>query len=149
MVNVFTKKINRKYMKEHPNRLLILRTKHGDDIYSVPTDDVLYKFMVKIVQMRHKEGWYNNYLPTPEKPDFDEEDIDTLPASMQFSAHEKLAEFRQKAKIYASQFEERTLLGDALAGNGEAAYEFMEYRNDYEYEDFRLEIPKTFEEVPW
>lgn len=122
------------------SRILILKEKHGNWYFYVPTDEVLYEISQKIVKARHEAGyWYGDIEvgeepKEPVKPD----NFDNQPDYIKKAYESAYKEYRKERSNYLSSLDEKTALEDALKG-GKAAWRFLLGRSKYEYEGVELE----------
>lgn len=118
--------------------LVKLEEKHGTYLFKFSSIGELYSICLKIVKARHK----SRYWGYPERPkpleDFDfvpEQTLKTLPKSLYDVYVKQLKDYNFNLGKYKRQLAEYEFFQEALK-NGSKAYEFLESRSDYEYENF-------------
>lgn len=124
------------------NTILICKEKHGDMIYSIPTINDLYKVSLHILQKRVNINYIQKWdLPTDEL-DYNEDDIEKMPKSFQEKAREELKHHKQNIKSYVDNNKMYDLTIKALdEKNGALAFRILQFRTDYEYEEFEIVEP--------
>lgn len=139
-----------KYFKESvkdeeivTNKILIVKDKYSDDIYSIPTLKDLHKVCLHILEYRFENNFF--YKSTlPEELDFTEADIEKMPESFKEEAKAKLRTYLSMVKNAKETNREYEEAENAIkTKNGDLAYSIVKSRSGYEYEDFEIATPKT------
>ena len=122
------------------SRVVYLQEKHGDCVFDASTDEMLYDVCSNIVKGRYEDGyWYEkvdeniDFPVQPVKPD----NLEVLSQYLQEAYNEELAIYRKQLRRAQEEQEDQELLKKALV-DGQAAYKYLDYRSDYEYERFRV-----------
>ena len=106
-------------------RMLIIKEKHGDRLFLIPTDAHLYEIALALVTSRQKQGyWYLDNLSEGDRGN-------------------QLDLFTGKAKLSAKQQAQDII----DAGDGRAAWLFLDSRSELAYEqydiiNFETELPR-------
>lgn len=126
-------------------RLLVFREKHGVSYYLVNDDNMLYAAALKVLTQRFETGyWYYKPAKKPEAPDFTQEQVATMPASMQAGANEKLSAYTRALRRYDVEVEDYESIKKAVkAKDGKLAWQSLCAHQNAEYEGFRLECLET------
>ena len=135
--------------KNIANRIIAFREKHGTRYFAASTPEITLAAFLKILTERYgPDGdWIDisgeiNRLRTnpPEKPDYTEDDISNLPASMQEDARNKLTKYTSTMKVHESQLAEYERTVKAICDeDAEEAYELCQALSYGEYEGFDFE----------
>lgn len=121
--------------------VLICHEKHGERYYFVVNDEELFKAALSIVRGRLKEGyWYHEPGSPPTPPDYSEEDILKLPASLQAPARKKVGEYKQASRFWQDTSDDWDSVNSICASaDGSAAWRLLRDRSDHECERVSLE----------
>ncbi len=125
--------------------ILILREKHGDQLFFIQDEANLHAVALEIVTKRQKSGYY--YNPSYENPkelDFTEEQIANMPiGSIQNEARKKMRTYKQELHLFEEDKKQLERIAEAVKNkNGQEAWVILkELRGDYEYEGLSLEQP--------
>lgn len=124
----------------NPHSLVVLSEKHAEWRFAAPTLEELHRICVMIVKEREASGnWYFYESEESEKPEISKEAL----AKMKDGAMKEagLQEWRiYEASIGRATYQqrERTILAKTLAGDGQAALQFLNMRRNGEYEGFEI-----------
>lgn len=124
-----------------PNKILIDTNKYGQDYYSIPTINDLYKVSLHILNCRFENNFFCK-SNIPEKLDYTYDDIEKMPESFRKDAKSKLDVRNKYIKECEEVNKEFELIEKALnEKNGQLAWHILKNRQDYEYE--KIEIIET------
>lgn len=126
------------------NKVLLVKTKHSDDYYAIPTLNDLYKAALSILSDRFEAGYfYKSEIPT-NTLDYTYEDIEKMPESFRKEAKSKLDEVCNMIERCIKECEEVNMIEKALREkNGLLAWSIIKNRNGYEYEEIEIINPIT------
>jgi len=117
-------------------QVLVFNEKHGERYFHVPNDETLFAVALHVLTERNAEGyWYYKPEPKekPEAPDVTEEQIATLPKSLQPAAAQKLREYKRALRDYQDSVEDYESIEKALRDkDGRVAWECIRDRGDHE-----------------
>lgn len=123
-------------------QILIEHGKHDREYWLLQTHFDLFKAASQIVKQRIDQGWIQepDAQPYGLQEEVSTEVLEKLPAQMQTEAKRAKAENERRRRDHA---EDQRLWQLALLGltNGEAAWELLHSRSDYEYERIELVHP--------
>lgn len=141
--------------KNIANRIIVFQEKHGRRYFAANTPkDTLSAFLKILTERYGPDGaWVDlageiNSLKTnpPEKPDYTEDDISNLPASMQEAARNKITKYKSGLKARESQIAEYERTVKAICDeDAEEAYELCQALSSGEYEGFDFEYLETLD----
>jgi hypothetical protein len=122
-------------------RLLILKEKHGDKYYHVPTPETLATVSLATLKQRKEEGWYPVNQSQPTKPELAKEQIDALPeGSIKQAAIQQHKDYLLAVQYHSEEQETAAAIEKAITtSNGKLACRILMERAGCEYEGFRLE----------
>lgn len=124
-----------------PNKILIEHNKYGENYYSIPTLNDLYKVSLHILEERLENKFFCK-SNIPEKLDYTYYDIEKLPESFRKDAKSKLDGRNKYIKECEEANKEFDLIEKALnEKNGQLALQILKNRIDFEYE--KIEIIET------
>ncbi len=121
--------------------ILIFEEKHGSYRYAVPTREDYHRVCLAVVKRRNIEGGWYDYEDESDldAPALTEAETDKLAKGhIKNAALEEWESYKAQLKQIEADKHERTLLAKALAGNGEAAADFLRARSKGEYEGMEL-----------
>jgi len=121
--------------------VLVFKEKHGDRYFHVPDDAALFAAALSVLTERKKEGyWYYKPEKKPEPPDVTEEQVATLPKSVQVNATVKIRAYKDALRRYEEEVEDFEEIERAVREkDGRAAWQILSDHGDGEYEGYDLE----------
>ena len=127
------------------SKIIIFKEKHGDKIYFISTKEDLYNVSLYVLKERLENGYISDWGECPlDNIDFNLDDIDALPKSLQDEAMKKLKYHNEKINSYEHNNKIYDLTLKAINENdGKLAYKVLNYRIDYNYEEFEIVEPIT------
>lgn len=135
-----------KFISKPAHQILLVHEKHGTRFFYVPEEKDLHAVALKIVKERHA----NDYYQAPyelEQPDVDEESISSLPKAVQRAAADAWKRYRNDLIEHQRQLDDFNLAEAAVEQNdGEKAWELLQVRSEYEYENCKLEVCESVSE---
>lgn len=130
------------YVTEEFNYVLILKEKHGERYFHVPTLDKLYNAAKRIFKERMEDGWYNfDELEIPEKPDISLEQAGSIKNEIVKKAIlDAWNNYNSYLKYNESTLKEKKLYEQALKDEkGDICLAFLYNSKGGEYEGFEIE----------
>lgn len=142
--------------KNIARRIIIFKEKHSTRYFAANTPKcTLAVFLMILTERYGPDGaWIDiageiNFLKNKsfDKPDYSEEDVSNLPASMQKAARDKLTVYKSGLKARESQIAEYERTVKAICDeDAEEAYELCQALSGGEYEGFDFEYLETLNE---
>ena len=124
------------------NKVLLNKTKHSNDYYSIPTLKDLHKVALSILSDRFESGYFSK-LDIPAELDYTYEDIEKMPESFQVAAKYKLVDNKKNIRDCENNNKEYDLAKKAIdEKNGLLAWSIIKNRN--EYEEIEIINPITY-----
>jgi hypothetical protein len=121
--------------------VLVLKEKHGNRHFHIPDDATLFTVALGVVKQRASPDY--GYYFAPDKPapcDLTPDTVETLPASLRAEATRKLKDHERDVAYYERASEQWEWIQKAITeSNGRVAWDVIQARSDYEYEEYRLE----------
>lgn len=137
-----------KNLFSEPQRILIVKEKHGDRYFVINSRADLHRAALKIVKERYDHGYWYHAPKRKEdiaKPAYSKKEIEQLKGAAKEAALAELRRYERELKYHKIAEEQYALALAAVKENdGEAAYELLDWRRDCEYEGFELERPEEF-----
>lgn len=120
--------------------VLVLREKHDNRYFHIPSDEVLFEIALQIVKERKAPDMGYYYPPTkPDPCDLTEEGIKALPESLKKDATRKWNEHVRETRAYNADLAEwESLLKALKEKDGRVAWNFIQSRGSAEYEGYEL-----------
>lgn len=139
------KKTSKKKQKEERQRIIVFKEKHGNRYFDAATDEKLHAAALKVLRDRFNIGWY--YPPASLKEDPMakiaelEEALKVLKDSdLIKQTKKKIEQTKREIMSRKEQVLEWLTIQKALEeSNGKLAYQVLNFRRDYEYEEFDFE----------
>ena len=132
------------------NLLLILKEKHGNRYFYVPTFEHLCKAALKVVLERNEQGYWYDFseeLDEDEKPEISKEDLEKMKdGPIKMVGLKEWEHYESKLDHKPKLIKGKKLLDKVIEDNDLlSALQFLEDRRDYEYEGFEIESLETID----
>lgn len=135
-------------------RLLVLKEKYGTRMFDVSTDQRLCQVALYVLTTRFKDGyWYDDPGDPPAPLDFEEKDIEGMPASLRADAKKQVEQHKRNLAEHREQKADYEEIKRAVEEkNGPLAWQILHARSRYEYEQAEMEYceqPGDLPQIKW
>lgn len=127
---------------KNKKQILIAKEEHGTRYFDASTPELLAESAFKLLKERWDDGyWYISEDPPENKDILSEEQIATLPTeSLRASEQGKLYWYLSEFKDWQKNEKEYLAIKDCVeTGKKDMAWNLLQNRSDYEYENVELE----------
>ncbi len=120
--------------------LVIIKNKHDNEYLVVNNDEELFNLALILLEARLRSNEYYFKPEEPEKLDYDESQIASLPVKLQRDAEKVLANYKRNLKFFEEELYTWELIQQAIKNkDGRLAWRILDSRGDYQYEQIVLE----------